>query len=471
MPQRTVINIFIAITWFMAGLGVVNAQVVAPSSSGAQVNPLGSGAQVRPLAPPSPSQGLKAPTSPLLIDRVVAIVNREVITASELARRERQFALNLRRQGAAVPSPASLREQVLERMINDRAMLQLARETGVRVDDVTLDRSISRIADQNGLSVAGLRNQLESEGVSFASFRQDIREEIILTRLREREVDNRLQISDSEVDTFLAAQGQSIQRIDELKVSQILVRVTETASKEEIATAQARLRQVEEALRSGRAFASVAREFSDSPDKDQGGDLGWRNRDRLPSLFLDAVVSLEAGRISKTVRSPNGFHILRLDDKRSTLKTQEVAVHRARHILVRIDAQASEEAARRRILDIRRRIELGTNFAQMARDFSQDPGSAQRGGELDWAYPGDLVPEFERAMFQLQPGQLSEPVRSVFGMHLIQLLERKREPLTEQRLRTAARMVLRDQKLAEAVSDWTREVRANAYVEIKRDDL
>ncbi len=471
MPQRTVINIFIAITWFMAGLGVVSAQVVAPSSSGAQVNPLGPGAQVRPLAPPSPSQGLKAPTSPLLIDRVVAIVNREVITASELARRERQFALNLRRQGAAVPSPASLREQVLERMINDRAMLQLARETGVRVDDVTLDRSISRIADQNGLSVAGLRNQLESEGVSFASFRQDIREEIILTRLREREVDNRLQISDSEVDTFLAAQGQSIQRIDELKVSQILVRVTETASKEEIATAQARLRQVEEALRSGRAFASVAREFSDSPDKDQGGDLGWRNRDRLPSLFLDAVASLEAGRISKTVRSPNGFHILRLDDKRSTLKTQEVAVHRARHILVRIDAQASEEAARRRILDIRRRIELGTNFAQMARDFSQDPGSAQRGGELDWAYPGDLVPEFERAMFQLQPGQLSEPVRSVFGMHLIQLLERKREPLTEQRLRTAARMVLRDQKLAEAVSDWTREVRANAYVEIKRDDL
>jgi peptidyl-prolyl cis-trans isomerase SurA len=183
------------------------------------------------------------------------------------------------------------------------------------------------------------------------------------------------------------------------------------------------------------------------------------------------VASLEAGRISKTVRSPNGFHILRLDDKRSTLKTQEVAVHRARHILVRIDAQVSEEAARRRIVDIRRRIELGTNFAQMARDFSQDPGSAQRGGELDWAYPGDLVPEFERAMFQLQPGQLSEPIRSVFGMHLIQLLERKREPLTEQRLRTAARMVLRDQKLAEAVSDWTREVRANAYVEIKRDDL
>jgi peptidyl-prolyl cis-trans isomerase SurA len=356
-------------------------------------------------------------------------------------------------------------------MINDRAMLQLARETGIRVDDITLDRSINRIADQNGMSVSGLRNQLESEGISFAAFRQDIREEIILTRLREREVDNRLQISDSEVDTFLAAQGQSIQRIEELKVAQILVRVSENASKEELAAAQAKVKRIEDALRDPKTFPAVAKEFSDSPDRDQGGSLGWRQPDRLPTLFLDAVSGLKPGQISKTVRSANGFHILQLEDRRSTLRTQEVAVHRARHILVRVDAQVSEEVARRRILDIRRRIELGTDFAQMARDFSQDPGSAQKGGELDWAYPGDLVPEFERAMFGLQPGQMSDPVRSVFGVHLIQLLERKREPLTEDRLRTAARMVLRDQKLAEAVSEWTREVRANAYVEIKRDEL
>lgn len=447
------------------------AQVVTPSRSAAQVTPLGPSAQVRPLAPPAASQGLKAPASPVLIDRVVAIVNREVITASELARREKQFLTNLKRQNVAPPSPAVLREQMLDRMINDRAMLQLARETGIRVDDITLDRSINRIADQNGMSVSGLRNQLESEGISFAAFRQDIREEIILTRLREREVDNRLQISDSEVDTFLAAQGQSIQRVEELKVAQILVRVSETASKEELAAAQAKVRRIEEALRDPKAFAAVAKEFSDSPDRDQGGSLGWRQPDRLPTLFLDAVSGLKPGQISKTVRSANGFHILQLEDRRSTLRTQEVAVHRARHILVRVDAQVSEDVARRRILDIRRRIELGTDFAQMARDFSQDPGSAQKGGELDWAYPGDLVPEFERAMFALQPGQMSDPVRSVFGVHLIQLLERKREPLTEDRLRTAARMVLRDQKLAEAVSEWTREVRANAYVEIKRDEL
>lgn len=412
-----------------------------------------------------------AQTTPRLIDRVVAIVNREAITASELQRRERQFVQNLRRQGVDIPEPATLRAQVLDRLIEEQAMLQLARESGIRVDDVTLDRSIARIAEQNGMSVTGLRNQLEREGVGFAAFRQDIREEIILSRLRERDVENRLQVSESEVDTFIASQGQSIQRIDELRVSQILIRLAEGASKEDTDAAMARVRQVQEALRSGKPFAELAREVSDAPDREEGGSLGWRSRDRLPALFLDAVSALRPGQLAAPVRSPNGFHILILEDRRSTLRAQEVTVHRARHILLRVDAQVSEEQATRRLNELRRRIELGAEFADMARDFSQDPGSAQRGGELDWAYPGDLVPEFERAMFQLQPGQLSDPVRSVFGLHLIQLIERKREPLTEQRLRIAARMVLRDQKLSEALADWTREVRANAYVEIKSDEL
>ena len=406
-----------------------------------------------------------------LIDRVVAIVNREIITASELARREKQFVANLTQQGVPIPNRLALREQVLERMITDRAMLQTARETGIRVDDVTLDRSIARIADQNGLSVSGLRNQLESEGISFAAFRQDIREEIILTRLREREVDNKLQITEAEVDTFLAAQGQSLQKTEEFKIAQILIRLPENASPGVVAEAESRVKRIQELLRSPRTFASIAQEFSDAPDREQGGSLGWRTRDRLPTLFLDAVSGLKAGEISKPVRSPNGFHILQLEERRSGLRTQEVNVHRARHILIRIDAQVSEDQARRRAVDLRRRIELGADFGQMARDFSQDLGSAQKGGELDWTYPGDTVPEFERAMVALNPGQISDPVRSVFGIHLIQLLERKREPLTEQRLRTAARLALREEKLAEAVADWAREVRANAYVEIKRDDL
>lgn len=417
------------------------------------------------LKSPSPS------AVPRLLDRVVAIVNTEVITASDLNRREKQALVNLKRQGVAPPESRILREQVLDRMINDKALLQLARETGIRVDDATLDRSIARIADQNGMTATALRNQLESEGIAFASFRQDIREEIILTRLREREVDNRLQVSESEVDTFLAAQGQSIRRIEEIKIAQLLIRVAENASKEDLAKAQARLAEAQSVLKSGRAFAEVVKNFSDSADKDQGGSLGFRTPDRLPKLFLDAVAGLKPGEVSAPVKSANGFHLLQLEDRRSTLQTEEVVVQRARHILIRVDAQTSEDAARRRLLDIRRRIELGADFSAMAKDFSQDPGSSVRGGELDWAYPGDLVPEFERAMAGLQLGQMSDPVRSVFGMHLIQVLERKREPLTEQRLRTAARMMLREQKLADAVSDWTREVRANAYVEIKRDEL
>ncbi len=437
-----------------------------------EVTPLGAGAQVKPisprLAPPAGSPGLRAP-APVLVDRVVAIVNREIITASELVRKERELLLSLKRQGVTPPSPQALREQVLDRMITDRAMLQLAKESGIRVDDATLDRAIGRIAEQNGLTVAALRTQLEAEGIAFAKFRQDIRDEITLTRLREREVDNKLQVTESEVDTFLAAQGQSIQRLEEFKVSQILIRVSENASKADLSAAQDKLKEVRSALSAGQSFADVAKRFSESADREQGGSLGWRPRERLPDLFVNAVSSLKPGQLSADVRSANGLHVLLLEDRRSTLRSQEVAVHRARHILVRVDAQTTEEAARRRIQDLRRRVELGADFAQLARDFSQDPGSATRGGELDWAYPGDLVPEFERAMAQLAPGQLSEPVRSVFGVHLIQLLERKREPLTEQRLRTVARMALRDQKLEQAVADWTREVRANAYVEIKRE--
>ncbi len=459
---------------FGVGLcGVLLSVPLVVHSADAQVTPLGAGAQVRPitprLAPPVNGQGLRGP-SPVLVDRVVAIVNREIITASELVRRERELLLSLKRQGVSPPSQAALREQVLDRMITDRAMLQLARESGVRVDEPTLDRAITRIAEQNGLSVTALRDQLESEGIAFSKFRQDIRDEITLTRLREREVDNKLQITESEVDTFLASQGQSIQRLEEFKVAQILIRVADSASREELAAAQSKLRQARDALASGRPFAEVAKQFSDSPDRDQGGSLGWRPRERLPELFVNAVTGLKPGQLAADVRSANGFHILLLEDQRSTLRSQEVAVHRVRHILVRVDAQTSEEAALRRIQDLRRRVELGTSFAQLARDFSQDPGSAQRGGELDWAYPGDLVPEFERAMAQLAPGQLSEPVRTVFGVHLIQLMERKLEPLTEQRLRTVARMVLRDRKLEQAVADWAREVRANAYVEIKRDN-
>lgn len=411
------------------------------------------------------------PPAPRLLDRVIAVVDQEVITAGELARREAQFVANLRRQGVELPPPQVVRQQVLDRMINDKALLQLARATGVRVDDQTLDRAVSRIAEQNGITIAALRSQLENEGVSFASFRQDIREEIILTRLREREVDSRLQISDSEVDSFLASQGETVQRIDELKIAQILIPVDEDAPREAVALAEKRMAQAQTAVRRGESFADVAKRFSSAFTQEQGASLGWRNKDRLPALFVNAVASLKTGEVSSVVRSANGLHLLQLEERRSSIRSQEVPVHRVRHILLRVDSPASEEATRRRLEEFGRRIEMGADFAALAREYSQDPGSATRGGELDLAYPGDLVPEFERAMFALEVGQMSEPVRSQFGYHLIQLLERKREPMTEQRLRTAARMALRERKLDEAIAEWTREVRANTYVEIKRDDF
>jgi peptidyl-prolyl cis-trans isomerase SurA len=416
----------------------------------------------------SPSLAQSNSSRPILIERVVAVVNSEVIVETELQRRIGQARQALARSGQQSPAPRVLREQVLDRMINDLALLQRAAMTGIAVDDQTLDRAVARIADQNGLSVTGLRDQLEKEGVAFARFRQDIKEEIMLTRLREREVDNRLRISDAEVDAFLAAQGQNLARVDEIKLAQVLISVAEKADAKTQEAAKLLAQQVFEKAKAGEDFADLVSAHS-AANKVNGGSLGWRSPDRLPSLFVNAVARLAPGQVAEPVRSANGFHILKLEDRRSALQSQLVDVFKARHILIRVDAQTSEQVALRRLDEVKRRMSLGERFETLAKEISQDPGSAPRGGELDWAYPGDLVPEFERAALRLAPGQVSDPVRSVFGFHLIQMMDRKREPLTEDRLKLVARMALRDRKLAEAVDEWTREVRANSYVEIKRD--
>lgn len=403
---------------------------------------------------------LAQPTArqPVLLERVAAVVNNEIILESEVQRRLAQARQAIAKAKQPAPPEDRLREQVLDRMVNDLALLQRATQVGLSVDDNTLNRAIARIAEQNGMSVQGLSAQLQSEGIAFERFRQDIREEILLTRLREREVDNRLTVSEAEIDAFLAAQGASLSRSEEWRVSQILL------------DSEAKAKTVAQRLKGGEDFAAVARELSLSPDATNGGDLGWRGAERLPTIFLKAVEKLQPGQWTGPFQSPGGFHILRLEDRRSSIRSQVVDVFRARHILIRVDAQTSEQTAIRRLQELRRRLSLGEAFEQLAKDFSQDPGSAAKGGQLDWAYPGDLVPEFERAALGLARGQVSEPVRTVFGFHLIEVLDRKQEPLTEDRLRLIARLSLRDRKLADAVDDWTREIRANSYVEIKRDD-
>lgn len=399
-----------------------------------------------------------AARQPVLLERVAAVVNNEIILESEVQRRLAQARQAMAKAKQPAPPESRLREQVLDRMVNDLALLQRATQVGLSVDDITLNRAIARIAEQNGMSVQGLSAQLQSEGIAFERFRQDIREEILLTRLREREVDNRLTVSEAEIDAFLAAQGASLSRSEEWRVSQILL------------DSEAKAKAVAQRLQGGEDFAAVARELSLSPDATNGGDLGWRAAERLPTIFLKAVEKLQPGQWTGPFQSPGGFHILRLEDRRSSIRSQVVDVFRARHILIRVDAQTSEQTATRRLQELRRRLGLGEAFEQLAKDFSQDPGSAAKGGQLDWAYPGDLVPEFERAALGLARGQVSEPVRTVFGFHLIEVLDRKQEPLTEDRLRLIARLSLRDRKLADAVDDWTREIRANSYVEIKRDD-
>ena len=395
---------------------------------------------------------------PVLLERVAAVVNNEIILESEVQRRLSQARQAIAKAQQPAPSEGRLREQVLDRMINDLVLLQRALQVGLSVDDTTLNRAIARIAEENGLSQEGLSAQLASEGIAFSRFRQDIRDEILLTRLREREVVNRLSISDAEIDAFLAAQGTNLSKSEEWRVSQILL------------DSESKAKAVSQRLQAGEDFAAVARELSLSPDATNGGDLGWRGAERLPTIFLKAVEKLQPGQWTTPFQSPGGFHILRLEDRRSSIRSQVVDVFRARHILIRVDAQTSEQTAIRRLQELRRRLSLGEAFEQLAKDFSQDPGSAAKGGQLDWAYPGDLVPEFERAALGLARGQVSEPVRTVFGFHLIEVLDRKQEPLTEDRLRLIARLSLRDRKLADAVDDWTREIRANSYVEIKRDD-
>ena len=399
-----------------------------------------------------------ASRDPVLLERVAAVVNSEIILESEVQRRLAQARQAIARAKQAAPPDNRLRDQVLDRMINDLVLLQRAAQVGLSVDEATLNRAIARIAEENGLSQDGLSAQLASEGIAFARFRQDIRDEILLTRLREREVANRLSISDAEIDAFLAAQGTNLSKAEEWRVSQILL------------DSEAKAKAVAQRLQGGEDFAAVARELSLAPDATNGGDLGWRGAERLPTIFMKAVEKLQPGQWTGPFQSPGGFHILRLEDRRSSIRSQVVDVFRARHILIRVDAQTSEQTATRRLQELRRRLGLGEAFEQLAKDFSQDPGSAAKGGQLDWAYPGDLVPEFERAALGLARGQVSEPVRTVFGFHLIEVLDRKQEPLTEDRLRLIARLSLRDRKLADAVDDWTREIRANSYVEIKRDD-
>jgi peptidyl-prolyl cis-trans isomerase SurA len=423
-------------------------------------------------AMPAAAAPARAPLK--LLDRIVAVVNDEAITLNELQLRVRITEQQLKRQSIASPPADVLRRQVLERMIIDRAQLQLARETGVRVDDATVNAAIARIAEQNNTTLPVFRERLDREGLSFARFREDIRDEITMARLRDREVDSRIQVSEGEIDNFLAAQAGVDAGAVEYDVAQILLRVPDNATTERIEETRKRAEELLAQLRTGADFARAAASYSNAPEALQGGDLGWRTAERLPTLFLDAVKTLKPGELGPIVRSPGGFHILKLIGRRNAvegkLATGPVEQTHVRHILLRVSDLTPESEVKRRLNDLRDRVlKGGQDFGQLARLHSVD-GSATRGGDLGWLYPGDTVPEFERAMNALKLGEVSEPVPTPFGWHLIQVLERRTEASPVERNRFTARQALRDRKSDEAYQEWIRQLRDRTYVEYRLED-
>jgi len=405
----------------------------------------------------------------LLVDRVVAVVNKDVITLTELAQGTERAAAELRRQRIAAPERAVLERQVLQRLVLDKAQLQLAQSTGMRVDELQLDRAVQRIAQNNGLALAEFRRALERDGVDFEGFRAELRQQILLSRLREREVDDRVQVSETEIDAYLEEYQASLANAVEYDVAQILVRVPEQARPEQVEQARARAARVRDEARAGADFARLAASDSDAGDALQGGALGWRAPGRLPELFAEALREMQPGAVSELLRSPAGFHVVKLLGRRGAGDAAPVTQTRARHILVKSNEIVSEEDARRRLLALRERIAAGADFAEMARLNSED-GTAARGGALGWVYPGDTVPEFERAMNALAPGELSQPVRTPFGFHLIEVQERRAADVSAERQRQLARQALRERKADEAYQDWLRQLRDRTYVELRLEE-
>jgi len=409
------------------------------------------------------------PPPVVVLDRIVAVVNDEVITRIDLDDRVRIAIKQLRQQGTPLPPREVLERQLLDRMVTDRVQLHFAKETGLRVDDTELDRAIGRIAQENKLTLQGMRQALEKDGVPFPRFREDIRDEIVMARLREREVDARIVVSEGEIDNFLSLQQGQEGGSDEYNLSHILVVVPENASPEQIQARRNRAEQAYAQFKGGADFRQVAAAFSEAPDALQGGVMGWRQSSRLPTLFTDALKPMRTGELSPILRSPNGFHILRLNDKRGGGPPVMVQQIRARHILVKTSELVSENEARSRLRNLKERLENNADFAGLARAHSED-ASATKGGDLGWLSPGDTVPEFERAMDALKPGQISDPILTPFGWHLIQVLERRNEDMSKERQRLMARQALRARKSDEAYQEWVRQLRDRAFIELRLEE-
>ncbi|HEX5675937.1 MAG TPA: peptidylprolyl isomerase [Azonexus sp.] len=399
------------------------------------------------------------------LDHIVAIINDEVITRQELAKRYKEVVQSLSRQNTPLPPRDVLEKQLLERMVTELALQQHARSTGVRVDPAQVERALQRIAAQNKLDMPGLQAALEKDGQSLDSMRNTLRNEILIARARERDVDNRISVSDAEIEGYLQTQAQQGMET-EYNFAHILITVPENASPELIQARRARAEDILAQLDKGADFGQLSASHSDAPNALQGGAFGWRPGGKIPALFADALKPLQPGQVSPILKSSNGFHILKLNDKRGLDATLSVTQTHARHILIKTNELTSESDARTRLLQLKERIDNGVKFDELARLHSED-ASASKGGDLGWINPGDTVPDFEKAMNALQPGEVSAPIQSPFGWHLIQVLERRDQDVTQERQKLMARQAIRERKAEEAFQDWVRQIRDSAYVELR----
>lgn len=404
------------------------------------------------------------------VDRVIAVVNTEVVTERELAAQVVQVSKRAQEQGARLPPPAALRRRVLEQIILDRAVLQAAKDRGIVINETQIDRAIESIAQENRVNLKGLRDQLRKEGVSFTAFREEIRAQIVEARVRELEVDARIKVSDADIDAWLAEQTGKEQQTARLEVAQVLLQVPESTTEAQMSEIKALAEKIQLQARSGTPFKQLVSQHSAAPRAaETGGSMGMRTVEQLPRLFADAVMPLSVGEIAPIVQSGAGLHVLKLVNREGGAGAADnpILQTKVRHILIRPGPTISEAEIVQRLKSIRERLIGGqVEFGAMARQYSAD-GSAAAGGDLGWVYAGDTVPEFERSMDALKPGEFSEPIRTQFGFHLIEVLDRRQDSASPERERKLARQALVKQRSTLAWQDWLDELRARTYVELR----
>ena len=403
------------------------------------------------------------------LDRIVAIVDQTVVTEQELESRIATVTAQLKKQGTELPPENVLRKQILERLITDTLQIQYAAQTGLKVDDNQLDKTIERIAEQNQMTLTEFSEALAKDGVSMRKFRSDIRNEITIARLREREVDGRVNVTESEIDNFLTSQAANTENQDEFEISHILIRTPEEGATEDVQKAKAKVDAAVKELNNGKSFAEVSASFSDAPNALEGGKLGWKSGTQMPALFLDALKTMQVGEVSQPLRSPNGFHVLKLTNKRGGNSPLVIQQTHSRHILIKLSEIMSEKEGKQKMDNIKERLDNGEKFEALARQYSED-STASNGGDLGWINPGDTVPQFEKAMNELKDNQISQPVRTQFGWHVIQVIERRSQDMSKEAARLKARQEIRAKKADEAYQDWIRELRDRAYVELRLED-